>query len=195
MDINIEDLHYEEESIDSSFFTKAFSKEFLKEIRSAGAPPFPEKRNIVKFVKRRSDGSKTMLPIGEESTGTRALYNLAGPLHDALEKGYCLLIDEINTSLHPVVVHFLIKMFNSKKTNPKRAQLICTSHDVSVLRDEFVRRDQVWFIENDGCGAQLVPLSDYSPRRNEALERGYLRGRYGGIPTIDSYLLKFISSE
>ena len=195
MDINIEDLQFEEEDIDTNFLNKAFSKEFLKEMRSSGASPFLDKRKIVKFVKRKSDGSTTMLPIKEESTGTRALYNLAGPLHDTLENGYCLLIDEINTSLHPVVVHFLIKMFNSKRTNPKRAQLICTSHDVSILRDEFVRRDQVWFIENDGCGAQLVPLSDYAPRRTEALERGYLRGRYGGIPTIDSYLLKFVDTE
>lgn len=32
--------------------------------------------------------------------------------------------------------------------------------------------------------SRLYALSDFKPRKNEALERGYLMGRYGGIPFV-----------
>jgi AAA15 family ATPase/GTPase len=184
MDVNVDDIIFEEEDYDANFLSKTFTAEFLKQFSEVSSSFLEQKSVKVIFEKAAANGAKVTLPIGEESTGTRALYNLAGPLHDTLENGYCLLIDEINTSLHPLVIQLLVRMFESERTNPKRAQIIFTSHDVSILRDDFLRRDQVWFIENDGCEAKLVPLSDYSPRRREALERGYLMGRYGGIPAV-----------
>jgi hypothetical protein len=61
--------------------------------------------------------------------------------------------------------------------------LIFTTHDTSLLDPELFRRDQIWFIEKDSDQAsKLYPLSDFSPRKNEALERGYLMGRYGALP-------------
>jgi hypothetical protein len=62
-----------------------------------------------------------------------------------------------------------------------------TTHDTSLPDAEIMRRDQFWFVAKDARQASvLVPLSDFSPRKNEALERGYLRGRYGGLPFISS---------
>ncbi|RLC89520.1 MAG: ATP-binding protein, partial [Chloroflexi bacterium] len=52
---------------------------------------------------------------------------------------------------------------------------------------ELFRRDQVWFVEKDNAGASvLYPLLEFSPRKGEALAKGYLRGRYGAIPFIGS---------
>ncbi len=60
-----------------------------------------------------------------------------------------------------------------------------TTHDTTLLSQHLLRRDQVWFMEKDEAqSTKLYPLSDFSPRENEAVERGYLNGRYGGIPFL-----------
>ena len=64
-------------------------------------------------------------------------------------------------------------------------QLVFTTHDTTLLDPGLIRRDQVWFVEKDDQkSTHLYPLLEYSPRKDEALERGYLKGRYGAIPFI-----------
>lgn len=190
MDINVEEIHIEEEELDRSFITSTFASEFLETIRKAGGDLDDLSTRLkVYFEKSTKSGGRTRFSLSKESTGTRGLFNLAGPLFDCLENGYCLLVDEINTSLHPVIVSFLVDMFANHDINKKRAQLIFTSHDTTVLSQKKMRRDQVWVIDNNLSGATLTPLSDYSVRKNEALEKGYLGGRYGGIPVVTAALL------
>ena len=125
------------------------------------------------------------MDIGEESSGTQRLFQSAGAWLNVLNNGEVILYDELDTSLHPLMTRFLIGLFHDKSTNPKNAQLIFTTHDTSLLDSEIFRRDQIWFIEKDKKGAsRLYPLSDFSPRKDEKLERGYLRGRYGALPFI-----------
>jgi hypothetical protein len=125
------------------------------------------------------------MDIGEESAGTQRLFQSAGAWLNVLNNGEVILYDELDTSLHPLMTRFLIGLFHDKATNPKNAQLVFTTHDTSLLDSEIFRRDQIWFIEKDKKGAsRLYPLSDFSPRRDEKLERGYLRGRYGALPFI-----------
>jgi len=122
----------------------------------------------------------------DESSGTRILLFLVGPMLDILRNGRTLVIDELDTSLHPLLVHELVRLFYRSETNPGGAQLIFTTHDASLLDADLLRRDQVWLVEKDAQQAsKLVALSEFSPRKNEALERGYLMGRYGGIPLLD----------
>ena len=190
LDINVEQIRVEEEPFDEKFFSSMFSQEFMEKFnKNLNGEDFRPSRLRVFFKKKKSDGTTVELPISNESTGTRSLFNLAGPLFDSLKNGYCLLIDEINTSLHPVIVSFLVDIFANAKINSHRAQLLFTSHDTSVLSQQRMRRDQVWLIENDVDGATLVPLSDFSPRRQEALDKGYLGGRYGGVPIVSKALL------
>ena len=184
MDVNVSDIEVKEEAFDRKVLQEMFSSEFLKKLEKDGGLINEDKRLSVKFKKSTQSGDVKSLSLDQESTGTQALFQIAGPLFDTLEKGYCLVIDEINTSLHPLVVQFLVKLFSNEEINVKRAQLIFTSHDVSILREGVLRRDQIWFIENDGVTADIVPLSDYSPRKQEALEKWYLSGKYGGIPAI-----------
>lgn len=126
--------------------------------------------------------------IQDESNGTRNLLFLGGPILDILKKGLTLVIDEIDTSLHPLLVQDLVRRFHNQSKETGVAQLIFTTHDTSLMSaPHLLRRDQIWFINKDQDQASfLAPLSDFSPRKNEALERGYLMGRYGGIPFLDS---------
>jgi AAA15 family ATPase/GTPase len=120
--------------------------------------------------------------VQEESDGTRSLFNLAGPWLDVIENQRVLVVDELDTSLHPLLVHHLVKQLHHAGSH---AQLIFTTHDTTLLSQKLLRRDQVWFLEKDAQSAsRLYPLSDFSPRDNEAIERGYLNGRYGSIPFL-----------
>jgi len=104
---------------------------------------------------------------------------------DILENGYLVFIDEIETSLHPLLVKELVRLIQNPNTNPKGAQIIFTTHSPSLLDTELMRRDQIWFTEKDEAGeTQLYPLTDYQPRKGEAIAKGYLAGRYGAIPFI-----------
>jgi uncharacterized protein len=128
------------------------------------------------------------LGIGYESDGTHRLLAFAGPWLDALDEGKVLIVDEINSSLHPLVVKFLIKLIYDSEINKKNSQLIFTTHDTSLLDNELFRRDQIWFVEKDKKNStQLYPLLDFSPRKHEAFSRGYLQGRYGALPYLGDW--------
>ncbi len=119
----------------------------------------------------------------EESAGTRRFFSLIGPWTDILDNGYTVFVDEIETSLHPILVKELLKLLLCSKNNPKGAQVVFTTHNPILLDGELMRRDQIWFTEKSPAGAtHLYPLTDYQPRKDEALAKGYLAGRYGAIP-------------
>lgn len=125
-----------------------------------------------------------VLPLQEESLGTIQLFYFAPFLKKTLEKGKVLVIDEIDKSLHPYIVRFLVNLFRDKKINQRGAQLIFTTHDTTLLSLDIFRRDQIYFTEKDSeTGiSDLYSLDDYSVRKDENIEKGYLLGRYGAIP-------------
>jgi AAA15 family ATPase/GTPase len=124
--------------------------------------------------------------LNEESAGTQRLYGLTAPFLDALRDGKILVIDELDSSLHTLLVRRLVSMFHDP--NAGAAQLIFSTHDTSLLDRSLFRRDQVWFTEKDENQATCVyPLSDFSPRKQEAWERGYLAGRYGAVPYFSDH--------
>jgi predicted ATPase len=133
--------------------------------------------------------TEVWLPLSAESAGTVTLLWLAADLVFALERGDLLAIDELEASLHPMLALEIVRLFNDPEQNPRGAQLIFTTHDTNllggILDEPPLRRDQVWFTEKDKGGAtHLYPLTDFHPREEENLERGYLQGRYGAIPFL-----------
>lgn len=133
-----------------------------------------------------TEHGKAVFDLMDESSGTRNLLFLAGPILDILSKGLTLVVDELDTSLHSLLVQALVRLFHRPEVNTGGAQLIFTTHDTSLL-DAYglFRRDQVWFVEKRPDQSSLLyPLLDFSPRKNEALERGYLQGRYGALPFL-----------
>lgn len=137
-----------------------------------------------------TEQGKAVFDLMDESSGTRNLLFLVGPVLSVLSKGLTLVIDELDTSLHTILVRELVRLFHRPEINTGGAQLIFTTHDTSLLdAPDLFRRDQVWFVEKDRDQAStLVSLSEFSPRKKEALERGYLIGRYGGIPFLNHTL-------
>jgi predicted ATPase len=134
------------------------------------------------FEHRTRNGSASF-ELEDESEGTRRLYGLAAPVLDVLREGRVLVVDELDSSLHTLMVRRLISMFHDAELNTSGAQLVFSTHDTSLLDLTLFRRDQIWFTEKDADQAtRLYPLTDFSPRKHEALERGYLMGRYGAVP-------------
>ncbi|WP_458106754.1 ATP-binding protein [Arthrobacter sp. R3-55] len=146
----------------------------------------PVKRELI--LSHRSRMGSTSFPMTYESQGTKSFLALASQCLAALESGGTVIVDEIDSSLHSVLTAELVEIFKSNTTNPNRAQLIFTTHDVSLLSKgtaerPLLERDQVYFVEKDRTSASsLIALSEYAPRKDENIERGYLLGRYGGIP-------------
>jgi uncharacterized protein len=139
----------------------------------------------VTFSHPSTDGESVKFDLLEESNGTQALFRSAGAWLNVFTNGEVLVFDEIDTSLHPLLTRFLIEQFHSEESNPNAAQLIFSTHDTTLLDLELFRRDQLWFVEKqkDAC-TRLFPLIEFSPRNDEVIERGYLRGRFGALPVL-----------
>jgi len=136
---------------------------------------------------RHEAGTRSaVLDFAFESGGTQRLFSLAGFILAALDKGKTLVLDEIESSLHPLLVRHILGLFHSPTANPRGAQIIFSTHNTSLMDKDLLRRDQIWLTDKGSDQATvLASLSDYSPRKNEAFEKGYLEGRYGAIPLID----------
>lgn len=150
-------------------------------------------RNL-KFLHRKFDengkelGSEPLDFFGEESDGTQQWFALSAPIIDTLESGKVLFIDEIDSSLHPLLSQYLISIFNSEKINFNKAQLIFTTHDTSLLKEEFLRRDQIYFTDKNEKGAtELFSLADISERKGVDFAKRYLEGRYNALPYISDF--------
>jgi predicted ATPase len=137
------------------------------------------------------------LSIFQESWGTMVWFAMIGLVLDALRDGSVLLADELEASLHPALAAVLVDLFQSRRSNPHRAQLIFNSHEVTLMGDSGERplgRDQIWLTEKDeDGGTRLYPLVDLAPRRGEAIGRRYLAGRYGGTPILSPRRLERIA--
>ena len=120
-----------------------------------------------------------------ESEGTIKYFSLAYPIIDALDNGKRIVIDELDSKLHPLLVKRIVALFNDAKTNPKGAQLLFTAHDTFLLSAGLFRRDQVWFTQKNSFGAtELFSLAEYKVRSTSPFERDYLLGKYGATPII-----------
>ena len=126
------------------------------------------------------------LPMSEESMGTRLIFMFAPFIKDTFDKSKVFVIDEIDKSLHPLLVKSLFQLFSSERSNG--SQLIATTHDTSQMSLRRLRRDQIYLTEkNQENGvSDLYSLDDFERpvRKNENIEKGYLLGRYGAIPII-----------
>ncbi len=126
------------------------------------------------------------LNFTEESSGTRVLFAFAPFLKSAFEKTKVIVVDELERSMHPALVEFIVKLFNNKEINKANSQLIFTTHATNLLNLELLRRDQIWFTEKnpDNGVSDLYPLDSFSVRKDENIQKGYINGRYGAIPFI-----------
>ncbi|MFI7430526.1 ATP/GTP-binding protein [Micromonospora sp. NPDC049836] len=163
-------------------------------IRAAGERALT-RRARPQFAHRGTDGD-VFFDFEDESTGTRQLLSLGLQATAILQSGGTMLIDEIDSSLHPILTAKLISMFRSSTANPLRSQLLFTSHDAALLgtvdAEEVLHRDEIWFTAKDdqGCSS-LYPLTDFKPRKEgENRQRRYLNGNYGAVPDLSTPLFE-----
>ena len=131
---------------------------------------------------------KYELSLPEESLGTLQLFLFAPFLRKALETGKVLFIDEIDRGLHPALIKLLVNLFRDSRTNTNGAQLIFNTHETALLSLGTFRRDQIYFTEKkpETGVTDLYSLDDLSVRKDENIEKGYLLGRYGAIPYLQT---------
>ena len=133
-----------------------------------------------------------------ESSGTNKLFDLAALVIGQLALGGLLVIDELDSKLHPLLTQHIIKLFNNPKTNPKGAQLIFATHDTNLLNVKTFRRDQIWFTEIKLAdrSTDLFSLTEIkNVRKDENFGKGYISGKYGAIPMLNLNFANVISSD
>jgi AAA15 family ATPase/GTPase len=140
------------------------------------------KRVIAKHV--GNNGKKISFDLTEESDGTQRLLDFIPAFDKILNEDVTFIIDEIDQSLHPALLKVLVqKIMHEEKT---RGQLIFTTHESNLLDLEIFRQDEIWFSEKDKSNGntQLYSLSEFKPRYDLDIRKGYLKGRFGAIPFL-----------
>lgn len=153
-----------------------------------------------KYQNKTKTGTVNFFLSLDESEGTRKYFYILGPVLDTLEKGGILIVDELDSKLHPNLVCKIVSLFNSKEFNKKNAQLIFNTHDTNLLSSGLFRRDQIWFTNKDKFGeAKLYSLADFKSdevRKTEPFEDNYIMGKYGAVPFLGFFdNLKFLLSQ
>lgn len=148
------------------------------------------------LYKDGEDIGKTDLPFREESFGTRALFIIGCHILQALQSGSPFFIDEMDSGLHSYVTQLIVDIFRNERINKKNAQLIFTTHDVNLLDQNTIRKDQVWFTEKDEYGvSEIFTLSDFDDVREDTLfAKWYLNNKFGGVPSLQSLEKLFVEN-
>lgn len=152
----------------------------------SGSAEKPIVSTIHQLIDSEGNQKQYTLLLGQESMGTQRFFSRIGLWMEAMKSGAVLVVDEIEASMHPLLTRHLIEMIQDKAINQNHAQLIFTTHDTGLLDLTLLRRDQIWFAEKDENTMQtdIYALTEFSPRKQENIAKGYLQGRYGAVPFI-----------
>ncbi|WP_168735561.1 AAA family ATPase [Cohnella fermenti] len=201
-DIGISDLSVEKEtkSSEEQEMARQFT-EFLQQQGVSGdiqTDSYETFMHHMKYDAARKEMGEEKFPIRYESRGTIKLYALQYPILNVLKRGGVLLVDEIESSLHPLLCERIIALFNNTATNPHHAQLIFTTHNTLLMHPRILRRDQIFFTEKNKYGvSSLYSLYDIAidVRNNFNYLNNYLAGRFGAIPYLGEFSLNFKEDE
>lgn len=156
---------------------KLFTPEALAEMDSSSG----ELRRV-RLMRGGSDSWS--LPPEDESRGTQILLARLADLLPKLLRGGLMVVDELDTSLHPDLCVELVRLFTDPRANRQGAQLLFTTHDRDLL--EVLRTDEVALVDKDSEGAStLRTASDYKQvRTRENLRQVHAEGRLRGVPVL-----------
>jgi AAA15 family ATPase/GTPase len=188
-DIDIDDLIIEEDEINNLGVLPNELKSYVLSNSIQKISKISINTKHKKFDKNGNVIGEEEFDLNDESTGTKKLFALAAPIIDALQNGKILVIDELEANLHPILIQYLIKLFNDEKINKNNAQLIFTTHDTNLLKPYLFRRDQIWFSEkNRFSSTEIYSLVEFKGvRASEDFEKQYIQGKYGAIPYIGKF--------
>jgi len=179
----IEDIKINEIEIDSKDLPLL---KFLNEEAKEKILNNNEKLTSVSIFHKMNDSEELVeFDLADESDGTQKLFGLLGIFIDILDNGSTLVVDELDVRLHSHLTKFLVELFHDPEVNKNNAQLIFSTHDTNLLDQDIFRRDQIWFTEKkEDKSTDLYSLDDFKVRKDAAIEKGYLQGKYGAIPHL-----------
>ncbi|MCZ4238557.1 AAA family ATPase [Alteromonas macleodii] len=186
-DIDIQNIRVEEVEMDAKSIER--NRKLFQAISQALDTDFEydsnDSRKEVFIEKLDEYGKLVSFSLEEESLGTRALISLMTEIFNILNTGGVFIVDELESSLHPHVTQRILELFLDKSININGAQLFFTTHESSILNFDLMRKDEVWITERDSKGVSTIfPLIKYKINSKVNLNKGYLEGRFGGVPTI-----------
>ena len=188
-DTNIQDIKITENAKNFKFpdnFPEKEKKDFLDKYKYEILTTHP-------LFENGNEIGKELLELENESFGTKKFLAIGSLILHTLDDGGVIIIDELDKGLHPLLTKLLINLFNSKTNNPNNAQLIIATHDITLLDNDILRRDQICFIDKgyDG-GSILYKLSDIKGvRKDIPIDKWYLSGRFNAIPITSEINLNF----
>lgn len=144
------------------------------------------------FLEHEGDVDDGVLEFIDESLGTKKMILLAEILYPVFSKASVLIVDELESSLHPELTKFVVELFLDETINSNNSQLLFTSHESSLLNLNLLRRDQINFVykDKDTCGTYIRSLKDFGIRKSENVSKSYLAGRYMTSPNPDGDALR-----
>lgn len=170
IDVGISDFYIEDEDVDN--IKGEDKKPVLKTVHNV----YDESGNIV---------DKKYFSLSQESSGTLRFLSFIQDILSMMEIGGVFIIDELSARLHPLLSKFIIDMFQSS-INKNNAQLIFTTHDVSLMNKEQFRRDELLLIDKNEKGiSTLYTLFDLGVKQDASFDKDYFKGKYGAIPIVD----------
>jgi uncharacterized protein len=199
-DLGIEDISFKTSEVGNlspdapAYFREIIQKPGDNQAFEAYQKPLTAHSIYDKAYKKQGTVSFSMEK--HESHGTQKFFYLTGPILDALENGLVLVVDELDSNIHPSLVNKIVGLFNSGKINRHHAQLIFNTHNTTLLDSDLFRRDQIWFAEKDQYGAaRLFSLADFKSdvRKTEDFERNYLLGKYGAVPIVEDFEQQYLA--
>ena len=132
------------------------------------------------------DDISVSFDIEDESDGTIRLLDFIPAFKDVVSRNKVYIIDEIERSIHPLLIKELLKKFSFD--DKSMGQLVFTTHESNLLDQEIFRQDEIWFAEKDKNGVtDIYSLSDYKEHKTIDIRKGYLNGRYGSIPFLANF--------
>lgn len=187
-DISVREVDFLEDQPEAirEILTEGFN---LNESEIASQGPMTTQK--LRFSHSTADGQPKVLEYDVESRGTQVFLTFLLPALHALSEGSVLIIDELDTSLHPDLSRSLLSLFYRKTSNSHGAQLLFSTHDVTLLDSDVLQRDEIWFLDKGADGAsRLTPLTDFKPLPPELkIEQAYRYGRFGGVPSTREFLV------
>ena len=118
-----------------------------------------------------------------ESSGTIRYFSFIQRIFNIIENGGVFIVDELSARLHPILTKFIVDVFEGKMN--QKAQLIFTTHDISLMNKDRLRRDEIAFVEKNVRGeSSLYTLADVKARSDASFSKDYMSGKYGAIPVI-----------
>jgi len=134
----------------------------------------------------RPDGSDIKFEMRQESDGSQRVIDLLPAFLDVSCSKKVYIIDEVDRSLHTLLTRQLLEAYLESCSTESRSQLLLTTHDVLLMNQQLLRRDEMWVAERDVNGvSSLYAFSEYKDvRYDKDIRKSYLQGRMGGVPRI-----------